>query len=81
MEYLKKVIIKCLLVVALSCVLPILLRLNMQDGLLRLFCVSLFSLFSSIVVIYYVGLYKSEKVFFQNMYKTRVAKIINKNDE
>lgn len=78
MEYFKKVIIKCLLVVTLSCILPILLRLNMQDGLLRLFCVSLLSLISSIVLIYYIALYKSEKVFFQNMYKTRIVKIIYK---
>lgn len=74
-EYLTKVIFKNILVVILSLLLPFTMVLSLHGGLMRFFLVTFFSICNTAIIIYYVGLCKSEKKFFMNLFKNRIAKL------
>ena len=61
--YIKQVVTPCARVTIIASIVPILLAMHLSDGFLSLVFVSLISVISVIVSIYYLGLEKSEKEF------------------
>lgn len=68
-EYIKKVYMHTILVSIFSLVVPLVLCINMDDGLLRFFIVCISVELSNIAVIWLLGLEQSEKLFMLSLLK------------
>jgi O-antigen/teichoic acid export membrane protein len=64
--FLKELIFRNIPIVILSCIVPIIIKYNMQVGIIRLFVVAFTSILSSMVLIYVLGLGNNEKIFIKN---------------
>lgn len=67
-EYLKTVIVPCLLFSILTPILPICIHLIMRESFIRLFTVGVVSVISSVVVSYIFVLSENEKVLVKNLF-------------
>ena len=67
--YIKQVVTPCASVTIIASIVPVLLAMYLSDGFLSLVLVSLISVISVIVSIYYLGLEKSEKEFLLSKLK------------
>lgn len=77
MKFVNEIIFKNILIIPLSLSLPLLLRVSMDANIVRLIIVVLFSVIWNVVIIYLIGLNRSEKA----LVKRGVQKIlIRKND-
>lgn len=74
MEFIRNVLLNVLLVVLFSIILPVVVYLIMDDGLYRLMSVIVLSLFSSSIIILFVGCNKQERIFIID----KIIYIINK---
>lgn len=73
-KFFKEVIIKSIVVAIIAAILPLVLRVTMDRSILSFFVICTASLISSCIVIYYIGLSKSERV----MINDKVKQIINR---
>lgn len=73
-EFIRNVLLNVLLVVLFSIILPGLVYLIMEDGLYRLMSVIVLSLFSSSVIILFIGCNKQERIFVID----KIIYIVNK---
>lgn len=65
-HFFQEIFIKNIPVVLLSLLIPLIIRINMQMGVLRFSLIILFSLISCIVAIYVIGLKNDEKIFLKS---------------
>ena len=70
--YLKTVVLNCLMVVAISSIMPLLIHYLISQELIRLFVVCVVSGFSSILTIYIVGLSTDEKLYVTSIIKSKL---------
>jgi O-antigen/teichoic acid export membrane protein len=75
MDYLEKLILPVLKVSMLAIIMPILVKISMAEGFLRLFLVSCTSIFSVLVTIYYIGMNKETRLKTKNILMTRILKL------
>lgn len=80
-EYFSKVIIPIIKVVLLSLIIPLLIRIFMVDGILRLVIISILSISSVLVTAFYFGLEKNEKELVVKMKKNLFSKLKIKRNE
>ncbi|MDR0812195.1 MAG: oligosaccharide flippase family protein [Paludibacter sp.] len=74
--FLKKVYVNVLIVAFLSAVLPLLVYLNMEQGIVRLLCVCVVSVLSSGTFILFAGCKKEERKFLMNKVNVLIKKVI-----
>ena len=67
-EYLKAVIIPCLLFSILTPIFPICVHLTMQESFIRLIAVGIISVISSAVISYFFVLSESEKIVMKDLF-------------
>ena len=72
--YLKGVLLKCVIVLLLSMILPLLVYLSMPRSILRLLLMCLVSFTASGAIIYWVGLNAKERVAMISMVKSVLKK-------
>ena len=75
--YLGGVVARTHIVALISAILPIFIFLSMPEGIVRLFAVCASSVLSSCLVIYAIGLDKTEKEFIINKLKSIVSSIFH----
>ena len=77
MEYIVKVFGTCMMVCAMSLILPLAAHLMLEESLVSVIMVCLISLLSSMTGIYFVGMDKKEKQFVWDIIN---KKILHKNN-
>lgn len=66
--YLVDVIIKCHIVFLVSYIMPFLIHTLLSDSFVRLICVTLFSILSTIVAVYFIGINKEERTMIKAIF-------------
>lgn len=74
MEYIKEVVLYDLNVTLLSCILPIILYVNLNQTLISFFLVCITSLVCTVISILYVGLKKDERNKITYWFKSKIKK-------
>jgi hypothetical protein len=69
-KYLLQVFFNTSLVAFLSTIIPFCIYSSMSSGLLRLTCICFTCTFSTILIIYIVGISKNERIVIHNMLNT-----------
>lgn len=72
--FIKEVLFYILLVTPISFIIPLSCLNLMEEGFARLIVVILVSIFSTAIIIYYLGINKKERNYFVNTIKTRLHK-------
>ena len=65
-NYMKQVVSNVFIVATIACIIPLLIYIELDSTLLRLFFVCIASWISTLLVIYYVGLNTAERTFVSN---------------
>lgn len=65
-NFLKETFFRVSLVLIFSCILPLLLHNNFQEGLLRFLLVSFSSFFSTVCLVFFIGITKEERSIIRN---------------
>lgn len=73
-RYLKEVVLVVLLVAFVSAILPVVLNYFMSSGFIRFIIVTIVSVFSVLLSVYFIGLSNIEKSFIINKFRTVVLK-------
>ena len=71
--YFNKVIIPIIIVTIISYVLPFIIHLNMEYGILRFFVVSFSGLIFSLFSIYFLGISKGEKTMVKSWVNRKIS--------
>ncbi len=71
-EFIKQVINKIVMVTMLSFCIPVLIIINMDEGIYRLIILSVFSSIFSAIIIYFLGLTVSERQFAVTLVKNKI---------
>ena len=75
LQFLKEVLIRSIPVVLGSALIPWIIKINMQTGLLRLMLVSIVSIITSLIAVYLIGLRNNEKLFVDNALFGFISKV------
>ena len=76
-EFLKSVLVPILLVSVLSIVFPFIIKLSLNQEILRFFSVCISSVISVTITIYFLGLKKEERFFMKNKVRLFTIKVKN----
>ncbi len=74
MDFVKKVMLKILIVTVLSFSLPTLVYMMMDEGIIRFLVLGTTSVFSCVISIFKIGLTSSERVFVTNMIMSKLKR-------
>lgn len=77
LRFIKEVIIKSLIVTAVAFPLPLLVKSQLDNGLIASIFICLLSMLSAIISIYFVGINKNERNFINTKMKEEYNKIFN----
>ncbi len=80
-EFIFNVVIKSLLVCMVVAILPIMTHIIIERGFFKIFIVGFVSLISASSFIYLLGLSSFEKLYFQNVIKTKYLQLVKKKQE